>query len=136
MLPGLSSHSEKPSHGTNHSSWGTGLQSISPAMPQQCRNKPSYLNMVANLKPFDRKGRKGCLCKLSTKSKSQTHLHLLGCLSAFNFSNLRVPVPVSHRYGLFPLNNTCERLFNDSDQCLSGLLGVTAAHTLVGGADE
>lgn len=36
----------------------------------------------------------------------------------------------------FPLNNTCERLFNDSDQCLSGHLGVTAAHTLVGGADD
>lgn len=30
----------------------------------------------------------------------------------------------------------CKRLINDSGQCLSGHLGVTSAHTLVGGADD
>lgn len=36
----------------------------------------------------------------------------------------------------FSLNAMCKRLFNDSGQCLSGHLGVTGAHTLVGGADH
>ncbi len=71
-----------------------GLQSMSPATPPQCKNHPPYLNIVPNLKLLNIKWRKGCLCKLSAKSQSQTHLHLPDCQSAFNFSRLRVPVPV------------------------------------------
>ena len=35
----------------------------------------------------------------------------------------------------FSLNAMCKRLINDSGLCLSGHLGVTGAHTLVGGPD-
>lgn len=83
------SHNMKPSHGTNQSGRGKGT-------PKHQR-EPSYLKMSPDLKLLNRKRRKGCLCKLSTKSQSQTHLNLPDCRSAFNFSRLRVPVPVSHR---------------------------------------
>lgn len=61
-------------------------------------DRPSYLNLVSNLKCLHRQRGKGCLRKLSTKSQSQTHLHLPGCQSAFNFSRLVVPAPVSNRH--------------------------------------
>lgn len=52
---------------------------------------PSHLDMKPNL--LNRKRRKG-LCKLSTKSQSETHLHLPDCQPAFNFSES--PCLVSH----------------------------------------
>lgn len=41
---------------------------------------------------------------------------------------------LSHTLCHLSLNAMCKRLFNDSDQCRSGHLGGTVAHTLVGGA--
>lgn len=84
ILPGWHWQNMKPSHGT-----GVGKKHFKAFH----KNKPSYLNMVPNLKRLNRKRRKGRLCKLSAKSQSQTHLHLPDCQSAFNFSRLRVSVP-------------------------------------------
>lgn len=58
----------------------------------QYRNKLSYLK---GLKLLYRKRRKGCFCKMPTKTHQQTHLHLPDRQSAFNFSALAVPVAPS-----------------------------------------
>lgn len=118
-----------------HTTWKKDYKASALLPRHSVENNPSYLNMVPNLKLLNRKRRKGCLCKLSTKSQSQTHLHLPDCQSALNFSKLRVPVPGPSQkpYVISPRHAMCKRLINDSGQCLSGHLGVTGAHTLVGG---
>lgn len=71
-----------------------------------------YPSRLLNLKPLNRKRRIGCLCKLSAKSQSQTHLRRPDRHSAFNFLMLRLPATETLCH--FSSNAMCKGLFNDS----------------------
>lgn len=86
-------------------------------------NKPSYLKLL------NRKRRKSCLYKLSAKSQSQTHLHLLDCQSAFNFSGSESPCPVSHRNPVISLQTPCAKGLLMIQACVWVAIWASPAHT-------
>lgn len=89
---------------TEQSNWKkTKQHKTSALLPPNINNKPSYLKLL------NRKRRKSCLYKLSAKSQSHTHLHLLDCQSAVNFSGSESPCPVSHRNPVISLQTPCAK---------------------------
>lgn len=111
ILPGSRSHNMKPSLEINQSSVENKKDSkASPCYITSVKNNPSYRNLVLGLELLNGKRRKGCLRKLSTKSQSQTHLHLpVSLLSTFHKAQ-SPRAQVSHRNPVsFPLKRHVQR---------------------------
>lgn len=136
MLPGLCSHNMKPSHSTE----AVGEQDCKVSALLHRRNAETNLltSVWWPISSFltEREEKVAFAnCPQNPRARRIFTFLAVGLLLIFQGSQ-SLCQSLTDTLCRFPLNTMCERLFNDSDQCLSGHLGVTAAHTLVGGTDD